>query len=279
MSRLAWFPFYVDDFLGGTSAMLPAELGAYLSAMLAQWQSANLQAIPDNEARLARICAGEPFPAIVREKFQQIIIDGKPYLRNKRLADIWKKQKAVHDAQAKAGKQAANPPAKQSGKLPAQPVQNPEPITQNSERESAEPKSAPAPVDSRKVFPEGLSKHPAVQMYWERYRMVPPLIAQDQIETTVQDKLDTWRFILDYWQLNNYRPESIGKMLDKYREDSAAADPVAALHEKYAGPEYQPGGRYCPPLGMTQREWEKVWQEKQEADDGAQTGQDHEVYH
>lgn len=236
--------------------MLPAELGAYLSAMLAQWQSANLQAIPDDEARLARICAGEPFPAVVREKFERVIIDGKPYLRNIKLAGIWAKQKAVHDAQVIAGKQSANLPAKPAAKRPAQPLQNPEPIIQNSERERVE-RSDPRAQDSASL-PNGMINHPAVIAYWERFRLIPPIVAQERMAACVKDDLEGWGEILDYWQGNGHRPESTWKMIDRYEEQAGERrrgngkakpsiyDPVEQEKLKSSGARLYPDGFYRP---------------------------------
>jgi uncharacterized protein YdaU (DUF1376 family) len=142
---LSWFPFFVDDYLGGTSAMLVAEHGAYLLAMLAQWQTAKLQAIPDNSERLIKICGGKPMPPAVREKFISVVIDGEPYLRNEKLAAIWEHQKTRHDRQSEAGKlrakQAAKLPAKTPAKLPR--TQNPEYKSTKSTHSMGTPNSIP----------------------------------------------------------------------------------------------------------------------------------------
>lgn len=102
-NRLSWFPFYVNDYLGGTSALLPAEHGAYLLALLAQWQSQDLQAIPDDPVRLLVICRGNDFSESVRRKFKSVKIDGQKYLRNERLAGEWGKAKNEHEARSKGG--------------------------------------------------------------------------------------------------------------------------------------------------------------------------------
>jgi uncharacterized protein YdaU (DUF1376 family) len=91
-TRLSWFAFYVDDFLGGTIGWLQAHLGAYLQALLGQWKSGDLQAIPADEETLSIICHG-PLPDRVRAKFVEIDIDGRKYLRNERLASEWAKAK------------------------------------------------------------------------------------------------------------------------------------------------------------------------------------------
>lgn len=261
MSRLAWFPLYVDDLLGGTSTMLMGELGSYLAALLSQWQSGDLQAIPDNEARLARICGGEPFPPTVRLKFERIMIDGKPYLRNKKLATIWKTQKAVHEAQSKGGKKgsklAGDSPSNPAGDLPSNPPQNPEPRTENLETQNGERSDPPAELASP-VLPEGMSRHPAVVMYFERFRLIPAIVAQERAEAVVGDDLEGWRENLDYWEGNDHRPNSVWKMLDRYEEQAGERkrangkakpsiyDPVEQEKLKTGGARLYPDGFYRP---------------------------------
>lgn len=105
MSKLAWFPFYVDDFTGGTTSMLQAELGAYLQALLAQWRSGDLQAILDEPERLTAICRG-PFSASVREKFKTIKVKGVNYLQNEKLKAIYDKQKITHENRVRKARNA-----------------------------------------------------------------------------------------------------------------------------------------------------------------------------
>ena len=150
MSRLAWFPFYVDDFLGGTSALLPAELGAYLSALLAQWQSGDVKGIPNDPIRLAVVCRGSDFTCVVRNKFAVVEIGGHQYLRNERLAREWDKAKAEHDARVRGGKSRAQQAAQEGvelpGELPAELPHNPLPTTHNPQATSKQrTKNASAP--------------------------------------------------------------------------------------------------------------------------------------
>jgi hypothetical protein len=75
-----------------------------------------------------------------------------------------------------------------------------------------------------RVTPEGLVDHPAVTAYWEKFGIVPSIGAQQQIEQEVTD-IERWRDVLDYWEAGSWRPESIPRMLERYREtDPASGD-------------------------------------------------------
>jgi len=123
---LTWFPFFVDDWLGGTVGMLQGELGAYLQALIAQWKSGDFQAIKDDKKYLRNVCRG-PMTSQVREKFTTVTIKGQRYLRNKRLAEIYEDQVKAHQkrsdrartaAQARHGHTPSNAPSSAPGMLP-----------------------------------------------------------------------------------------------------------------------------------------------------------------
>jgi uncharacterized protein YdaU (DUF1376 family) len=105
-TRLHWFAFWVDDFLGGTTNMLQVHLGAYLQAILAQWKSGDLQAIPADEETIRVICRG-PMYARVRAKFTEIEVEGEKYLRNERLAAEWLNAKREYETRRNRGKAGA----------------------------------------------------------------------------------------------------------------------------------------------------------------------------
>lgn len=73
--------------------------------------------------------------------------------------------------------------------------------------------------------PEGWSGHPAVQLYRERFHpeRVLPILVQEQIEQAIGSDLSGWNAVLEYWQLNDHKPQSIGRMLDRYREQANGA--------------------------------------------------------
>jgi hypothetical protein len=71
----------------------------------------------------------------------------------------------------------------------------------------------------RSQFPEGLIENRAVQLLWLRFRpeQPPPIGVQERIAGEVTD-FDRWKEVLSYWEANNYRPQSYGKMIARYLE-------------------------------------------------------------
>lgn len=65
-------------------------------------------------------------------------------------------------------------------------------------------------------FPAGLdAESPFVRLYWTKYHLIPTIRSQELIVQKVQN-LTVWGEVLDYWQANDHRPQSVGKMLDRY---------------------------------------------------------------
>lgn len=98
------------------------------------------------------------------------------------------------------------------------------------EERKGEEGNAPAPVGTggNGKYPVWLVEHPAVIAYWERFR------PENAVSTPVQESiakqvsnLRIWDSVLEYWQVNGYRPESVGKMLEAYRERVLKASPQA----------------------------------------------------
>ena len=102
---------------------------------------------------------------------------------------------------------------------------------------------------ARAEVPVGLNEHPAVVAYWERFRpeKLPALSVQDRIVFTVGEDLRGWSEALDFWETNNYRPESVGKILERYLEKHRVSVPQ------------QHSGRDSPAYGYTMKEWQEKW--------------------
>lgn len=75
------------------------------------------------------------------------------------------------------------------------------------------------------------SKSESVQMYRRKFlpEKIPPLQVQEQIESIATD-LILWANVLSFWEANGYRPESVGKMLDRYREQTVKAQTETKKH-------------------------------------------------
>jgi uncharacterized protein YdaU (DUF1376 family) len=106
VSRLSWFPFYVDDFIGGTLNMTSAEVGQYILLLCAQWSSKDRQSMPSDRAQLTIICKGVPPSAVVMKKFEGVGSDSDQEggLRNNRLFSEWSKAREQHSAKSRGGR-------------------------------------------------------------------------------------------------------------------------------------------------------------------------------
>lgn len=132
-SRLAWFPMYGEDFLGGCQMFTQAEVGAYVLALIAQWSSRGEKAIPDDPENLKAICRG-PMSARVRAKFETIEGTEAKGLRNQRLASEWDTAVRTHDHARSAARSRYKQPAEQPPGQPSeQPVEQPNEQHHNSQ--------------------------------------------------------------------------------------------------------------------------------------------------
>lgn len=112
------FQFYADDFIGGTCAMTPAEVGAYLRLLCYQWGQG---AIPqDDPEKLARI-AGCQVSQDVLIKFT----DGK----NEKMERVRAERQAYMEKQAANGRLGGRPskPKSNPNETQAYPKPNPTP--------------------------------------------------------------------------------------------------------------------------------------------------------
>lgn len=88
------FQFYPSDFIMGTMAMTPEQVGAYIRLLCYQWENGP---IPNDDALLARItgCGGNAV-AFVKHKFA--LLDGK--LANARMEQVRQNQASYRQKQA-----------------------------------------------------------------------------------------------------------------------------------------------------------------------------------
>src|SRR5258706_6902858 len=98
------FPFYVNDFEGGTRHMTDAEVGCYLRLLMAQFNRGGF--LPDNEKFLKRFCTSfdESWP-IVKEKF----LKSEKGIQNKRLEFERVKRDKFVIHQSENGKKGGRP--------------------------------------------------------------------------------------------------------------------------------------------------------------------------
>jgi len=120
------FQFYADEYLAGTIAMSPAEVGAYIRLLCYQWSNGS---IPDDPRKLKRIVGG-PVSADVLAKFKPA---GDGRLANQRLELERRKQTDYREKQRQKGLQSGvarrtgNEPRLNSGSPPVRTGSQPEP--------------------------------------------------------------------------------------------------------------------------------------------------------
>jgi len=90
------FQFYSGDFIAGTTAMSPAEVGAYIRLLCYQWSNGS---IPDDPRKLRQIVGG-PVSADVLAKFKPA---GDGRLANQRLEQERQKQTEYREKQRQKG--------------------------------------------------------------------------------------------------------------------------------------------------------------------------------
>ena len=96
------FPFYLDDFLGGTMHMSAAEVGSYVLLLCEQWRSGF---VPTNGTCLARISRQRQTRlAVVLGKFEPC---GEGMIRNAKMHAIREERIAYINEQARKGRLSA----------------------------------------------------------------------------------------------------------------------------------------------------------------------------
>jgi hypothetical protein len=109
------------------------------------------------------------------------------------------------------------------------------------------PRTAPHAVDRSGAAPPPHTEHEAVSAYRATFGRSPTEAQIAAIAASVTD-LDRWRRVLDDWQTNAWRAQSVGKMLDRYRHHeqehlyAAAAD----RHARAAGRAGRPSAAPTP---------------------------------
>lgn len=115
--RFFSFEFYPDRFLGGTSDMSQAEVGAYIRLLCHQFNRGSIPVATERQQNIA----GGPVPEIVLAKFEKCE-DG--LLRNRVMEEVRRKRIYYSELQSQKGKLSAE--SRNRGSTAAQPRHQPE---------------------------------------------------------------------------------------------------------------------------------------------------------
>lgn len=106
MAELFYFPFYVNDWLGGeaTSQMTPAQEGAFIRLLAISWASKTAPCtLPNDDAALAQMSRlhgqWKKLGPFIKQQFE--LVDGR--LRNPKLWDVYQASLALHHKKVLAG--------------------------------------------------------------------------------------------------------------------------------------------------------------------------------
>lgn len=148
------FQLYADDFLAGTIAMSPAEVGAYIRLLCYQWSNGS---IPDDPRKLKRIVGGPVSPEVLA-KFKPA---GEGRLANQRLELERRKQNDYREKQRQKGIQSGvarrtgNEPRLNRGSPPVGTGSQPEPEPTPQPKPNS-PSSSPSPEKNNTTLREEL---------------------------------------------------------------------------------------------------------------------------
>jgi len=100
MSQLAWFPFYVNDYLGDTSRLSYGQHGIYLLLLAEYWRGGPIE---DDLDLMCRICAGAP-PEMVRSILERFWVRTDLGWTQTRMEKIKSDQMLKHERRVNAGR-------------------------------------------------------------------------------------------------------------------------------------------------------------------------------
>ena len=107
------------------------------------------------------------------------------------------------------------------------------------------PRLTTAPVHESGSGPPPSAEHPAIAAYRAAFGHAPTDRQTAAITAVVTDST-RWTRVLDDWQANAWRAESVGKMLDRYHNQSEAYRHAPPAHQDAAGRAGRPSAAPTP---------------------------------
>jgi uncharacterized protein YdaU (DUF1376 family) len=234
------FLFYPDDFAsdGKVEMMNTEEVGAYILLICKAWREEPTGTLPNSDSILARWARLTP-PRWMKCKANVLAAfyfaeDSRWH--QKRLEIEFeklqnKKQKRTNGAriaaQARWKENAERIPNASESNAERIPVAmrmdaiegNIREVKGKEESEYALSRVRENPEPEGQEIPDGLIDDPVMVCYWRQFQpeKLPAIGSQERAIASVKD-LPEWQNTLDYWRDNQYRPESLGKMVDAYNE-------------------------------------------------------------
>jgi hypothetical protein len=121
-------------------------------------------------------------------------------------------------------------------------------LNKKGEKSGALPRSPSPPkqrplglAPTRNADPDGTLDHPMVQLVVTVLGYKPTVLQRGSIVDTVKNET-CWRDVLTYWALNQYRVDSVGKMIERYREQIGKIQPSTVNPDEPDEELYYPNG-------------------------------------
>jgi uncharacterized protein YdaU (DUF1376 family) len=234
------FLFYPDDFAsdGKVEMMNTEEVGAYILLICKAWREEPTGTLPNNDTILSRWARLTP-PRWMKCKTNVLAafyLGDDSRWHQKRLEVEFQKLQGRKEKRTNGARIAAQARWKENAeRIPDGCESDAERIPDamrmdaiegngiegngKEESEYALPRARDeAPLPTQKI-PDGLVDSPVMVSYWLQFKpdKLPSIGSQDRAIKEVLNLLE-WQETLDYWLDNQYRPESLGKMVDAYNE-------------------------------------------------------------
>lgn len=235
------FQWYPKDYLSSArvAVMSLEEEGAYLRALNYCWLHGSIPADPKLLARLIGKGCSEEVARVVQGCFDLVHENGTEMVHS-RIEEEREKQNRWREKSAAGGKKSAQVRRRQQlqrlkggSTLVATKSQPKANISSSSsysntteskdssvllEREPAAPPPAREPDPPEQQLPVVANGLNAVEIFETAYPHTKLTLQQKtQIRDRVRDG-PRWLAALEFWRINAYRPQSIGKLLEKYEE-------------------------------------------------------------
>lgn len=230
MGKLPAFQFYTGDWMKDPSLSMcsPATRGIWIDLLCAMHEldrSGQVTGTTDQLARICRCTASEMSAAIAElkdTKTAQISErDGRITVTSRRMSRECHERDSARERKQNQRSKSAGPPASRDRHADVTSYSS-----SSSSISASNAHSPPSSVRGARAgdLPEGVLDHPVIRAYWDQFRVeeIPSIATQERAMRDVVD-LGLWRVVLDYWRDNNYRPESLGKMVSCYLEGGPRA--------------------------------------------------------
>ena len=243
--KLPAFLLYTGDWMKDPSLSMcsPSTRGIWIDFICAMHELGRSGQVTGTVEQLCRVCrctAAEMRSALIElkntrtadisERDGRITVTSRRLLRERHARDGWRERKQHQRDRGDPQTGSRESPGACHGHVTP-------PLSCSVSGSLSDPDPPPSGQGEERApgLPAGLIDHPVMRGYWAEFRpeRLPPIGAQERAISSISDLL-LWQTVLDFWRDNQYRPESLGKMVACYLEGGPRRQ--RARRGKGAGP-------------------------------------------